>query len=362
MDYETILKKQMDNVLESENFESIADEAYRLSEGISDPFTVENILNSTLHGESIFQNSGVIEDFRSLLFHELQNSLIVAAEIISICMIMGLMKSLADGFKTKGISQLTLMVCVMSIMGISLNSFRMSYQLAADTVSTMVYTMEILMPVLIGILLATGAATSGTILSPLIIGAVTGFALIMKTIVLPALFLSGTFSLINCLTEKNYVNKLSKLLRSASLFLTGLVLTLLGGIITVQGLLTESADGLLINTAKYSLSSFVPIVGGFTSDTIELFLRCMGTIKSVAGVFGILLLLLMMAVPLVKVVLIGAVYKLTAALAEPVTESRITDGINDMGSCMISMASILFFTSLLFILFITVIMGIGGSP
>ena len=187
------------------------------------------------------------------------------------------------------------------------------------------------------------------------------FALIMKTIVLPALFLSGTFSLINCLTEKNYVNKLSKLLRSASLFLTGLVLTLLGGIITVQGLLTESADGLLINTAKYSLSSFVPIVGGFTSDTIELFLRCMGTIKSVAGVFGILLLLMMMAVPLIKVVLIGAVYKLTAALAEPVTESKIADGINDMGSCMISMASILFFTSLLFILFITVIMGIGGS-
>jgi hypothetical protein len=32
-----------------------------------------------------------------------------------------------------------------------------------------------------------------------------------------------------------------------------------------------------------------------------------------------------------------------------------------MGSCMISMASILFFTSLLFIIFISVIMGIGGS-
>ena len=361
MDYEEILKKQMENVLAEEDFSIAADEAYRLSEGLSDPFTLENILNSTLQGESIFQNSQIIDGFSDLLLYELQNALVTAAEIISVCIIMGLMKSLADGFKTKSVAQLAVMVCVMAVMGISMNSFQLSFRLVIDTVSTMVYTMEILLPVLIGILLATGAAASGTILSPLIIGAVTGFAVVMKNIVLPALFLSGALSLINCLTEKNYVNKLSKFLRSGALFLTGLVLTVLIGIITVQGLLTETADGLLINTAKYSISSFIPIVGGFTSDTVELFLRCMGSIKSVVGVFGILLLVLMMAVPLLKVVLIGAVYKLTAALSEPVTDSKIADGINDMGSCMISMASILFFSSLLFIIFISVIMSIGGS-
>ena len=361
MDYEVILKEQMDNVLNGEEFGTISEEAFRLSEGISDPFTLENILNSTLHGESIFQNSQMIGSFKELLLYELQTTLIIAAEIISICIIMGLMKSLSESFKTKSVSQLTIMVCVMVIMGISLNSFKLSYQLVIDTVSTMVYTMEILLPVLIGILLATGAAASGTILSPLIIGSVTGFAVITKTIIIPALFISGTLSLINCLTEKDYVNKLAKFLRSAAVFLIGLILTVLTGIITLQGLLTETADGLLINTAKYSISSFIPIVGGFTSDTVDLFLRCMGSIKSVIGVFGILMLILMMAVPLIKVILIGVIYKLTAAFTEPVTDSRISDGINDMGSCMILLASILFFTSLLFIIFISVIMGIGGS-
>ena len=361
MDYESILKEQMDNVLEGEDFGGITEDAYQMSGGLSDSFTLENILNSTLQGESIFQGGQLIDGAVSLLLFELQQTLAVAAEIICICIIMGLLKSLADGFRTKSVSQLTMMVCVMVIMGIALNSFRLSFQLVLDAVSVMVYTMEILMPVLMGILLATGAAASGTILSPLMIGSVTGFAVIMKNMVLPALFMSGVLSLINCLTEKNYVNKLAKLLRSASLFVTGLVLTVLSGIITVQGLLTETADGLLISTAKYSISSFIPIVGGFTSDTVELFLRCMGSIKSVVGVFGILTLLLMMAVPLMKVVLIGAVYKLTAALAEPVTDSKIADGLNELGSCMISMASILFFTSLLFIIFLSVIMGIGGT-
>lgn len=361
MDYEQILDEQMNQVLKGEDISGISDEAYRLSEGLSDPFTLENILNSTIGQESIFHQEGLIDGVRSLLLYEVQNALVLGVEILSICIIIGLLKSLAEGFASKSVSQLSLMVCTMVIIGISINSFRISYQLVLDTVSTMVYTMEILMPILIGILIATGSVTSGTILSPVITGAVTGFAFLIKTIVLPALFVSTILSLINCLTEKDYVNKLAKLLRSASLFVTGLILTLLGGIITIQGLLTETSDGLLISTAKYSLSTFIPIVGGFTSDTVELFLRCMGSIKSVVGVFGLLMLVLMMAVPLLKVVIAGAIYKLTAALVEPITDTKIADGLNEMGSTMISMASVLFFTSLLFIIFISTIMRIGGA-
>jgi stage III sporulation protein AE len=87
----------------------------------------------------------------------------------------------------------------------------------------------------------------------------------------------------------------------------------------------------------------------------------MGSIKSVVGVFGLLILILMMAVPLLKLAVIGGIYKLTAALAEPVADIKIADGLNEVGNIMISLASILFFTSLLFIIFITTIMGIGGT-
>jgi len=361
MDYESIIEKQLENMTEGEGLEELLDEASRLSGGLSDGFTLENILSATLRGESLFQNRQIIGGLTDLLLYEVRGALLLGVEILTICIITGLLRSIMDGFGSKGVSRLSMLVCTMVIIGVSMDSFRLSYQLALDTVSTMVWTMEILTPVLIGILLSTGSVTSGTILSPVITGASAGFGFFVQKVILPALFLSTVLFLTNCLTEKNYVNKLAKLIRSASLFLTGLLLTVLTGIITVQGLLTEASDGLLINTAKYSLSSFIPIVGGFTSDTVELFLRCMGTIKSVVGVFGILILGLMMAVPLLKIIIAGAVYKLTAALVEPVSDSKVADGLNDMGTSVISMASILFFTSLLFILFLTVILKIGGA-
>jgi len=265
-------------------------------------------------------------------------------------------------FGSRSISQISIVICSIVIVGISTNSFRISYQLALDTVTSMTWTMEILMPVLIGILLATGSITSGTVLSPMIIGTVTGFSIIIKNFILPSFFLSAVLGLLNCLTEKNYVNKLAKLIRSAATFVTGFLLTVLSGVITLQGLLTETSDGLLINAAKYSLNSFIPIVGGFTSDTAELFLRCMGSIKSVIGIFGLAVLLLMMAVPLIKIILVGFVYKLTSAVIEPVTDLKIADGLNDVGNTMVSMGAILFFTSLLFIIFVSIIMKIGGAP
>ena len=130
---------------------------------------------------------------------------------------------------------------------------------------------------------------------------------------------------------------------------------------SVQGLLTDTSDGLLINAARYSLSTFIPIVGGFTADTVELFLRCMRSIKGIVGVLFILMLVLLTLVPLLKMLACALIYKLTAAVTEPVTDSKIPAGLSDMGNCLISMTAIVFFTALLFIIFISIINGIGGG-
>lgn len=361
MDTEKILREQLDNVLDGETLQGLTEQADEISGGLAEQFSLENILSATINGESIFDGQMMIDSLTDLLVYELKSALIVCAEILAICIAVGLLKNLASSFGTKSVADISIIVMVMLIITLCIGSFRLAYDLALDSVSTMADTMAVLAPVLIGILVSTGAVASGTILSPMIVGSVSGIALIVKIIILPALFTATVLALINCLTEKDYVKKLAKLLRSAAIAVMGLLTVILTGIISLQGLLTDASDGLLLNTAKYSLSTFIPIVGGFTSDTVELFLRCMSSIKSVVGVFGIVLLLLLILVPLLKIMAVAVLYKLTAALAEPIAESRIADGLSDMGSCLISVASIMFFNALLFIMFITTIMRIGGS-
>lgn len=361
MEYQQILEEQFNNVVDQESLSSIMEKAGDVTAGIASNFSAENILAAIADGRSIFDDQAIIEDIRSLFFLEMKSALILCVQILTICIVIGLLKGLSSSFSSKSVSEISMMICSMVMIGICITNFKTTYQLAADSVNTMSNTMEILMPVMIGILISTGSAASGTILSPMITGSITGVSFILKTFVLPALFAATILTLINCLTEKDYVNKLAKLIRNAAVTLTGLLLVILAGIINLQGLLTDASDGLLLSTARYSLSTFIPIVGGFTSDTVELFLRCMSTIKSVVGVFGIIIILILLLTPLIKIMVIALIYKITGALAEPMTDSKISAGLNEMGSCVISIGAIMFFTALLFIMFISTIIKIGGS-
>lgn len=361
MNFDEILKEQMKNLVDQEQTDSLSDYASQLSGGISDNFTLDKIVDATLNGESIFDSKEIIESLKELFLYELRAALIVGVEILTICIVIGLLKNLSASFGKKGVSDIAGLVCSIVIIGLAMTNFQTIFQMTIDAVNTITYTMEILLPVLIVILISMGQVTSGTIMSPLLLTAVTIFQTIIKTVVLPAIFLSTVLSLINCLTEKDYVNQLSKFIRQVALFITGIIMTLMSGIIAIQGLIAQTSDSLIIGTAKYSLDAFIPIVGGFTADTVELFLKCMGSIKGVVGVFGILVIAALILTPIIKILAISAIYKVTALLIEPVASKKLAAGISDIGTSLIAMGAILFFASLLFIIFITSIISLGGS-
>lgn len=87
----------------------------------------------------------------------------------------------------------------------------------------------------------------------------------------------------------------------------------------------------------------------------------MGSIKNVVGLFGIILIVVLILTPIIKILAICAIYKITALVVEPIASKKLSAGINDIGTSLISMGAILFLASLLFILFITSIINLGGS-
>lgn len=361
MDFDEIIKEQMKNLIDEEKTDSLSDYASGLTGGISDNFTLDKIVDSTLRGESIFRSEEMIDSLKELFFYELRAALVVGVEILTICVVIGLLRNLTSSFGKKGVSEIAQLVCSMVIIGLAMTNFQTIYQMTIDTVNTITYTMEILLPVLIAVLISMGQVTSGTIMSPLLLTAITIFQTIIKTVIMPAIFLSTVLSLINCLTEKDYVNQLSKFIRQAALFITGIILTLMSGIIAIQGLIAQTSDSLLMGTAKYSLDAFIPIVGGFTADTVELFLKCMGSIKGMVGVFGILTIAVLILTPIIKILAVCVIYKITALLIEPVASKKLSEGVSDMGTSLVTMGAILFFASLLFIIFIASIISLGGS-
>ena len=133
------------------------------------------------------------------------------------------------------------------------------------------------------------------------------------------------------------------------------------GIAAIQGIVTKAADGILINTTKFSLDNFVPIVGGFAADSLDMVISCVGLIKNAIGVAGILLILALLVLPILKILAVAVIYKITAIAAEPVASKNISDSLSELGSAAITMTVVLSIGALMFLIFIAIIMGMGGG-
>jgi stage III sporulation protein AE len=68
----------------------------------------------------------------------------------------------------------------------------------------------------------------------------------------------------------------------------GLTVTAFVGLLSMQSLVSGSADGIASRSAKFLLGSFVPVVGRPLSEAVTAAQGCLRLIKTSVGVYGIL--------------------------------------------------------------------------
>lgn len=359
MEYENIINEQLE-VLDLTELENI----YKTSNNelsIFDDISAEKIINDLINGQPLFESDKILDNLKELFFIEVKASIMLGCEILAVCIIIGLLNNLSNSFSSKTVSSLGTMICSFVVIALCIGNFYQTYDTCAQTMETMNKTMIILLPIMIPLLISMGGISSGSIMDPVIIGAVTGFNFIMQHIILPLVFLSAIFILVNSITERDYVKKLAIFMRRGALFTTGLTVTIFSGITAIQGIMTKSADSLLMKTARFSIDNFIPIIGGFAADSIEMIISCVGVIKSAVGIMGIMIIISLLIVPVIKILAITVIYKITAIAAEPIATKNISDSLNEIGTSAITMTVVLAAGALMFLIFITVVMCLGGK-
>ena len=92
MEYQEILQEQFNNVVDEDSINSILSEAGDITGGLAQQFSAENILNATMEGRSIFDDPAIVENLKELFFLEIKSALLLCVEILSICIIIGVLK------------------------------------------------------------------------------------------------------------------------------------------------------------------------------------------------------------------------------------------------------------------------------
>ena len=128
----------------------------------------------------------------------------------------------------------------------------------------------------------------------------------------------------------------------------------------VRGAIAPIADGISLRTAKYLTRTIIPIAGGMFADTLEVVVGGSLLIKNAVGIFGLVMILCLVAAPLIKVVAMVFIYKLVGAVLEPLCDKRMVQSLEIMESSLILVIIALATVALMFFLAITILVGIGN--
>ena len=270
------------------------------------------------------------------------------------------LQSLQNSFEKSTVSKVAYSIVYMVLVILALNSFHIAMDYTNETIGTMISFVLALIPLLLALMAASGGIVSASFFHPVILFLMNTSGLLIQYVILPLLFLGALLSIVSTISENYKVTQLAGLLRNWSIGLMGLFLTVFLGVISVQGASTAVADGITIKTAKFITGNFIPVIGRMFTDATDTVISASTLLKNSVGIAGVAILLIIVAFPAIKILMISFIYKFAAALLQPLGGGPIIKCLDIISKSVIYVFAALAIVSLMFFLSITVIIAAGN--
>ncbi|OZM57632.1 stage III sporulation protein AE [Lottiidibacillus patelloidae] len=311
-------------------------------------------------GEKKFSIKAWFQGVLSYLFHEILANGKLLGTLIFLTVFSAILQSFQNAFERHSISKIAYAIIYMVIIILALNSFHVAISYALTAITNMMSFIIALVPLILALMASTGNVISVAFFHPLIIFLVNMSGLLIKNFVFPLLFLSAILSIVSTLTEHYKVTQLAQLLRNISIGALGVFITIFLGVLSVQGATTAVADGITIRTAKFVTGNFIPVIGRMFTEATDTVLSASILLKNTIGLIGVSILILIAAFPAIKVLSLAIIYKLAAAILQPLGAGPIIDCLSIISKSVIYIFAALAIVSLMFFLTITIIISAGN--
>ena len=311
------------------------------------------------NGEGNLSVSTVISAVVSLFFKEVKTVLSLAFSIVVIGIICSLFKNLQSSFSSEGISQIAFFACYAILIILLSKTFIISLSLAKDVIVQIATFMDKVLPLLAALLIASGGLTQAATMDPIILGATILIPKIYLNIIIPLILITFVLQFANNISTEPKLSNLCGLIKKSTVWIQGFIITVFIGVLTIRGISSSTIDAVTLKTTKFTIDNFIPIVGKSLSDAISSVAGYSLIIKNAIGSIGLIVIILIIIYPIIKIVLSSLIFKLSAALLEPITDKRITSSIAAAGESLILIMSCVLCVSLMLFVLIAIMISAG---
>ena len=349
----------MTSTQEKFNINSFLKDAKEYTGDFFEDVSITDMFNEAVQGK--INNQTIYKKVLKLLGQEVTSSLKVLISILVIIVIHGILKSITDSLENNNVSQIIYFVQYILIVTLIMSNFTEIIKLVQETANNLVGFIIVLIPLLLTLMVYTGSITTSTVLEPIILFISNFTGNIIANVLIPVVLIIVVFSIISKISERIQIEKISKFLKSSVVWFLGIVLTIFVGVVSLEGTLSSSVDGITAKTAKAAVSSVIPVVGKVLGDVVDSVLGCGVILKNAVGFIGVIVIIGICIMPIIKIGTLSIIYSLASAVVQPVADEKIVKLLDEMSGVFKLLLAILCSLSVILIIGITMVVKISNS-
>ncbi len=219
--------------------------------------------------------------------------------------------------------------------------------------------MALYAPIMAGLMVSSSHSITGASYYSVLMGASEIISLISSRLIIPFTHVFLSLSLISSLSPELCVSGLGRAFEKGMKWIMNLSLGIFATILSSQTLISSSMDEVSNRMAKYAVSSFVPLVGGVLSETVNTFSGSLSLLKNGTGVFVIIASACIFLPVLIECVIWKISFYVLGAAAGILGLKNCSATVKSIEAVCSLMTAVLLTTIMIFIISTVIILIIG---
>lgn len=311
-------------------------------------------ISSLLKGEYNVKYDTIVNYLFGSVFSYVSKLAPTFISVIAISIFCGVIKHSRGSFLSDDIGDLIVFIGLLSIILLLSNKIFSIWYESKNTIENIAKLSEIMSPIILTLMIGSGGSVSASVYKPAVAFLSGGVINIMSNLILPLIGLIIIFSVISNFSGALSLNKFIDSVTSIMKWIFGIVITVFGFYISVQGLTSAVFDGVSIKATKYAISNSVPIIGGFLSGGFDVLIAGSVLIKNAVGITVLVALFFTVLSPVLHIFVFSTFLKIVAAFIEPISDSKISGFCVSISKCVTYLTVAILLVG--FMLFITVLL------
>lgn len=250
--------------------------------------------------------------------------------ILMLGVVAALFINFADLFQDHQVSDLAFYFVYMLMIVVLLKSFESGMSVVREILQAVTTFMKLYIPTYMVAVGSASGAASASVYYQVLLFMVYLIEWGYLTILLPAVYSFVLLTIINGVWMEEKLNLLLELLGKAIVVSLKITIGIITGFSILQAMISPVIDSLQSSVLKKAMSA-IPGIGGLTEGMFEMVVGSAVLVKNSVGLYITFVLIVLCCAPILKLLLLGGVIKLSAALMGIISDRRMTNCANRVG-------------------------------